>query len=149
MVVRIKKLYPVLFSLIIIWIVSDLTLTHFDPLKYSPYFEKNDFEITQLKHPEKSWDKVVFGSSIAINSFNEELSGSGYINAGICYGTVSDIYQMLSKNIVDIESDLVLILIFPFMTVLKQTLRIFGTKNGISITSILKETEYIRFSMRV
>lgn len=110
MVVRIKKLYPVLFSLIIIWIVSDLTLTHFDPLKYSPYFEKNDFEITQLKHPEKSWDKVVFGSSIAINSFNEELSGSGYINAGICYGTVSDIYQMLSKNIVDIESDLVLIL---------------------------------------
>ena len=34
----------------------------------------------------------------------------GYINAGICYGTVSDIYQMLSKNIVDIESDLVLIL---------------------------------------
>ena len=107
---RINKFHPVLFLLIALWIVSDVILTHIDPLKYSPYFEKNDFEVTELKHPEKTWDKVVFGSSIAINSFNEQLSQSGYINAGICYGTVSDIYEMLSKNCIDIGSDLVLIL---------------------------------------
>lgn len=104
------KFHPVLFSLVIIWILSDALLTYFDPLKFSPYFEKNDFEITQLKHPEKTWDKVVFGSSVAINSFNEELSKSGYINAGICYGTVSDIYAMFSKKHINIKSELVLIL---------------------------------------
>lgn len=100
------------FALImaLLWIVSDLALTAADPVKYSTYIFRNDYELTQLKHPEKVWDKVLFGSSVVIASYIEEQSRSGYVNAGVDYGTVSDIYEMIKKNRIHIGSDLVIAL---------------------------------------
>ena len=96
--------------LLLIWIVSDLILTHIDPLKYTPYIAKNDFEITMLAHPEKKLDKVLYGSSAVVSAYREDLSRSGYVNFGIDYGTVSDIYQMLAKGKIKISGDLVIAL---------------------------------------
>lgn len=96
--------------LAVLWIASDMILTKMDPLKYSPYIRKNDYEITQLAHPEAVWDKVFFGSSVVIASYIEEKSASGYYNVGVDYGSVSDIYNMIKKGRIDIGSDLVIAL---------------------------------------
>lgn len=96
------------FVLLTVWIISDITLTVLDPISKSAYFPKNDFAITQMKHPEKIWDKVFYGSSVVVNSYVEEESQSGYYNLGISYGTVSDIYEMLDKNYAQIGSELVI-----------------------------------------
>ncbi len=100
------------FALIlaVIWIVSDILLTQIDPLKYSDYIKKNDYEITQLAHPEKTWDKVFFGSSVVAAGYDEAKSNSGYYNVGVDYGTISDIYNMIKKGRIDIGSDLVIAL---------------------------------------
>lgn len=100
------------FALIlaVVWIASDILLTRADLLKYSPYIMKNDYEITQLSHPEKVWDKVFFGSSVVIASYIEEKSSSGYYNVGVDYGSVSDIYNMIKKGRINIGSDLVIAL---------------------------------------
>ena len=94
--------------LAVLWIVSDAMLTWLDPLKYSDYIFKNDYELTQLRHPEKVWDKVFFGSSVVIASYLEEQSAAGYVNAGVDYGMVSDIYEMIKKGKINIGSDLVI-----------------------------------------
>ena len=80
-----------IFILLAVWFLSDAILTKLDPFKYSPYLSKNDFEVTELMHPEKVWDKVFFGSSVAVASFIEDASKSGFVNCGVVYGTVSDI----------------------------------------------------------
>lgn len=98
------------FILAIVWIVSDVVLTKADPLKFSPYIGKNDYEITQLAHPEKTWDKVFFGSSVVVASYIEEKSISGYYNVGVDYGSVSDIYNLIKKGHIDIGTDLVIAL---------------------------------------
>lgn len=96
------------FVLIAVWIISDVFLTFTDPVSHSAYFPKNDFEITKMKHPEKVWDKVFYGSSVVVNSYIEEESRSGYYNLGISYGTVSDIYEMIEKKYITVGSELVI-----------------------------------------
>lgn len=97
-----------IFILLAVWVLSDVILTSLDPFKHSLYLAKNDFEVTELEHPEKVWDKVFFGSSVVVASFIEEESKSGYINSGVVYGTVSDIYNMMKKREINIGSDLVI-----------------------------------------
>ncbi len=97
-----------IFVLLAVWILSDVVLTSIDPFKYSAYLTKNDFDVTELKHPEKVWDKVFFGSSVVVASFIEDESKSGYINSGVVYGTVSDIYNMMKKREINIGSELVI-----------------------------------------
>lgn len=97
-----------IFVMLAVWILSDVILTGLDPFKYSAYLTKNDFDVTELKHPEKVWDKVFFGSSVVVASFIEDESKSGYINSGVVYGTVSDIYNMMKKREINIGSELVI-----------------------------------------
>lgn len=96
------------FVLLAVWIISDVCLSITDPISKSAYFPKNDFTVTKMQHPEKVWDKVFYGSSVVVNSYVESESESGYYNLGISYGTVSDIYEMIDKNYVNIGSELVI-----------------------------------------
>lgn len=88
--------------------VGDLALTYNNFIADSDYFVKNDFEITQCKHPEKVWDKVFFGNSVVISSYIEEQSVSGYINLGLDYGVVTDLWEMIEKRHINIGSELVI-----------------------------------------
>ena len=99
-----------IFILLALWIVSDIVLTAIDPLKYSPHFVRNDYDVTQLEHREKVWDKVLFGSSVVTASYLESESKSGFYNVGVDYGTVSDIYNMIKKNEIKIGTELVIAL---------------------------------------
>ncbi len=104
-----KRLSAYIFiaALLVLWIVSDIAMVKCDSLKYFDVFPKNDYDITRIAHPEEKWDKVFFGSSVVVASYVEDKSDSGYINFGIDYGTVSDIYKAMKKGIADIEGDLV------------------------------------------
>lgn len=89
-------------------IVADLALTYNNFIADSDYFVKNDFEITQCKHPEKTWDKVFFGNSVVISSYMEDLSESGYINLGLDYGVVTDLWEMINRRYINVGSELVI-----------------------------------------
>lgn len=101
-----KNLFVIALALVIA--VSDIFLTYNNFIATSDYFVKNDFEITQRDHPEKVWDKVFFGNSVVISGYNEEQSTSGYINLGIDYGVVTDLWDMIRKHNINIGSNLVI-----------------------------------------
>ncbi len=71
-------------------------------------FILNDYEVVRRDHPEKVWDKVFFGNSIVIAAYMEEESESGYVNLGVDYGVVTDLWDMLRRGIVSVGSELVI-----------------------------------------
>lgn len=71
-------------------------------------FALSDFEIVQRNHPEDTWDKVFFGNSMVISGFREEESRSGYINLGLDYGVVTDLWEMIDKGQLHVGSDIVI-----------------------------------------
>lgn len=105
-----KKQFKILLSLLILVaiIFSDWYMTHSNFIVNSNVFVKNDFEITQHDHPQKVWDKVFFGNSVVISSFIEDESKSGYINCGLDYGVVTDLWEMIKKGHINIGSELVI-----------------------------------------
>ncbi|MGN0334672.1 MAG: hypothetical protein ACI4DV_03270 [Lachnospiraceae bacterium] len=68
----------------------------------------NDFEVTRANHPEKVWDKVFYGNSSVISGYREDLSESGYVNLGIDYGVITDLWEMIRQGHIEIGSDLVI-----------------------------------------
>lgn len=102
------KKIVVIIAIFLAIAVGDLALTYNNFIADSDYFVKNDFEITQCKHPEKVWDKVFFGNSVVISSYIEEQSKSGYINLGLDYGVVTDLWEMIEKRHINIGSELVI-----------------------------------------
>lgn len=72
------------------------------------YVVMNDYEITRRDHPEAVWDRVFFGNSVVISAYREDLSRSGYVNLGLDYGVVTDLWELLDEGHLDIGSELVL-----------------------------------------
>lgn len=105
-----KKSGKIFFSLVVLaaLIFLDRYFAHTNFISRSNIFVKNDFEITQQDHPEKVWDKVFFGNSVVISAFMEEESSSGYINLGLDYGVVTDLWEMIDKGYINIGSELVI-----------------------------------------
>ena len=105
-----KKAGKKLLALIIVLsvFVLDYYLAHDNFITRSSIFVKNDFEITQQDHPEKVWDKVFFGNSVVISAYMEDKSSSGYINCGLDYGVVTDLWEMIDKGYIHIGSELVI-----------------------------------------
>ena len=71
-------------------------------------FILNDYEIVRRDHPEEVWDKVFFGNSIVISAYLEAESESGYVNLGVDYGVVSDLWDMLRKGEIRVGGELVI-----------------------------------------
>ncbi len=102
------KKIAILIAAILAVAVGDLALTYNNFIVNSDYFVKNDFEITQEHHPEKVWDKVFFGNSVVISSYMEDESSAGYVNLGLDYGVVTDLWEMIEKRHINIGSELVI-----------------------------------------
>ena len=64
-----KKIVTII-AIVLAIAVGDLALTYNNFIVNSDYFVKNDFEITQYKHPEKVWNKVFFGNSVVTVNIN-------------------------------------------------------------------------------
>ena len=102
-----KKVISII-AVVLAALVCDLALTYNNFIVRSDRFVKNDFEITQCKHPEKVWDKVFFGNSVVISAYDEDNSTSGYVNLGLDYGVVTDLWEMIKKHHINIGSELVI-----------------------------------------
>ena len=98
------------FSFVIVFCIVflgvDSYLTYNNPFVGNQMFTPNDFEITQYEHPEKEWDKVLFGNSVVISGYVEEKSQSGYVNLGIDCGQLCDLEKMLEKGYINVGSEL-------------------------------------------
>jgi len=106
---KLKKygFFPLFFA---VFLALDLLIAAvFQPfLIHSGRFVLNDFEITCRNHPEKTWDRVFFGNSVVISAYREDVSESGYVNLGLDYGVVRDLWQMIQKKQIRIGSELVI-----------------------------------------
>ena len=104
------KKYGWMAALLVVFLVLDLIVAAvFQPfLIHSGRFVLNDFELTCRDHPEKTWDRVFFGNSVVISAYREEVSESGYVNLGLDYGVVRDLWEMIQKRQIDIGSELVI-----------------------------------------
>lgn len=107
-VLSIIKKNVFVIALLLLLIICDTALTRLNPLKFCDSIHKDDFELTQLAHPEKVWDKVFFGNSSVISAYMEEDSSAGYINLGLDYGMATSIRDMLEGGYITIGSELVL-----------------------------------------
>lgn len=87
---------------------ADYYLAHNNFIVDSNIFVKNDFEITQYNHPETVWDKVFFGNSVVISAYLEDKSSSDYINCGLDYGVVTDLWEMIDEGYIKLGSELVI-----------------------------------------
>lgn len=106
MKIKFKLLLAV--AVLAVFIAVDWGLAHSKLIADSNIFIKNDFEITQHDHPEKVWDKVFFGNSVVISAYTESESSSGYINCGLDYGVVTDLWEMIDEGYINIGSELVI-----------------------------------------
>lgn len=105
--ITMKKIVAII-AVVLAIAVGDLALTYNNFIARSDYFVKNDFEITQDHHPEKIWDKVFFGNSVVVSSYMEDRSSAGYVNLGLDYGVVTDLWEMIEKRHINIGSELVI-----------------------------------------
>ncbi len=71
-------------------------------------FILNDYEVIRCAHPEEVWDRVFFGNSIVISAYLEDESESGYVNLGIDYGVVTDLWNMIRDGTIQVGSELVI-----------------------------------------
>ena len=107
---KILKKYGWIAALFAVFLVLDLVIAAvFQPfLIHFGRFVLNDFELTCRDHPEKTWNRVFFGNSVVISAYREEVSESGYVNLGLDYGVVRDLWEMIQKGQIHIGSELVI-----------------------------------------
>ena len=97
-----------LLLLVAVIVLDTVVAALFQPyLIQSGRFVLNDYELTRRDHPEEVWDKVFFGNSVVISAYREDVSESGYVNLGLDYGVVEDLWEMVDKGIITVGSDLV------------------------------------------
>lgn len=99
-----------ILALFVVFLALDLAIgAVFQPyIIHSGRFVCNDYELTRRDHPEKVWDKVFFGNSVVISAYREEVSENDYVNLGLDYGVVRDLWEMVRKGTIDIGSELVI-----------------------------------------
>lgn len=97
-----------LILLLLSFIICDMVLTAYSPVSKSDLFYRNDYEKTLAAHGGKTeYDRIFFGNSVVISSYIEEESQSGYVNFGLDYGKLSDLVQMLEKDLLKVNDELV------------------------------------------
>jgi len=98
------------FVLVIVafWLITDVYFTYNDPFLDKEMFCRDDFELTQLEHPEKTWDRVFFGNSVVISGYKEDESDTGFVNLGVDCGVVTDLEKMLNKRLITVGDELVI-----------------------------------------
>lgn len=94
-----------LLCLVLFFSIFDTGVAYFGE-EIWPY-DSNDYEATRAAHPEAVWDRVFFGNSDVIAAYRENLSTAGYVNFGMDYGVVTDLWEILRQGHIQIGSELV------------------------------------------
>lgn len=94
-----------LLCLVLFFAAFDAGIAYFGEEVW-PY-DANDYEATRAAHPEEVWDRVFFGNSAVISAYRENLSEAAYVNLGLDYGVVTDLWELLDEGYLKIGSELV------------------------------------------
>ena len=106
-----KKIkHPLLFlvGIISLIIIIEVILVQTNPVGKLNVFPKNDYEKIITQYGDDTFDKAIYGNSAVIASFIDTQSKSGYTNIGIDYGKIEDLYAMLDKGLINVNSELVI-----------------------------------------
>jgi len=95
-----------LAALLVFLILFDCGLAFFGEQVW-PY-AYNDYEVTRRDHPEAVWERVFFGNSAVISAYREEQSEADYVNLGMDYAVVTDLWDLLRKGHLKVGSELVI-----------------------------------------
>lgn len=103
-----KNLHNLVFllCLVLFFVMFDANIAYFGE-EIWPYAD-NDFEATRVAHPEPVWDRVFYGSSDVVSAYRENLSEAGYVELGMDYAVMTDLFKMLDKGHIRVGSELVL-----------------------------------------
>ena len=95
-----------LLSLVLFFTLFDFVVSYCGENLWSiPY---NDYEVTRTNHPEETWDKVFFGNSSVISAYREDTSTADYVNLGMDYAVVTDLWKLLKQGHIQVGSELVI-----------------------------------------
>ena len=97
-------------AVLVLALAFDLLLGLSGWVQKSGFFWLDDFELTRRDNPEPVWERVIYGSSELTSGYREDLSGSGYVNMGMDYATMTDLVTILEGGYIEVGSELVLAL---------------------------------------
>ena len=95
-----------LLCLVLFFAMFDTAIAYFGE-EIWPY-AYNDYEATRVAHPEAVWDRVFYGSSDIVSAYREELSEAGYVEFGMDYAVMTDLWKLLDQGHIQVGSDLVI-----------------------------------------
>ncbi|MBO9604493.1 MAG: hypothetical protein J7639_01005 [Paenibacillaceae bacterium] len=93
--------------LLLLFVLSDLLISRWDPMAHSRRFYKNDFTKTLFHHNWQDTGPVFFGNSAVTASYIEEQSTHKLTEFGLSYGKITDLKQILAHPWYHVESELV------------------------------------------
>ncbi|OXM86320.1 hypothetical protein [Paenibacillus rigui] len=93
--------------LLAVFICSDVAISYWNPMETSRRFYKNDFTKTLYHHGWLDHGPVFFGNSAVTGAFIENESNSGLIEMGLSYGKLTDLKEILNRQLFHVERELV------------------------------------------
>ena len=86
-------------GLLLAIVVSDLLSSRWDPMASLRRFYKNDFTKTLYRHGWSHSGPVFFGNSSVTGAYIKEKSIAHLVEMGLSYGKLTDLRDMLNKNL--------------------------------------------------
>ncbi|MBD0384130.1 hypothetical protein [Paenibacillus sedimenti] len=88
-------------------VVSDMLIAWWNPMVSSRRFYKNDFTKTLYHHNWSQSGPVFFGNSAVTGAYIEEKSEARLVEMGLSYGKLTDLKEILQRNLYQVRDDLV------------------------------------------
>jgi hypothetical protein len=95
-------------GLLLAIVVSDLLISWWNPMVSSRRFYKNDFTKTLYQHGWSQSGPVFFGNSSVTGAYIEEKSDAHLVEMGLSYGKLTDLKEILEKNLYQVKNQLVI-----------------------------------------
>ncbi len=94
--------------LLVVFVLSDLLISMWDPMATSRRFYKNDFTKTLYHHQWLDHGPTFFGNSAVTGAYIEEKSNAKLIEMGLSYGKLTDLKAILERQLFHVDDELVI-----------------------------------------
>jgi hypothetical protein len=107
-VIRLIRKNRFIIALVLLVAAIDLAAAIWNPMVTSRRFYKNDFTKTLYHHDWVDTGAVFYGNSAVTAAYIEEQSSSGLVEMGMSYGKITDLQQILSRSLYNVQGQLVI-----------------------------------------
>jgi hypothetical protein len=94
--------------LLVVFVLSDVLISAWDPMVTSRRFYKNDFTKTLYHHGWQNHGSVFFGNSSVTGAYIENDSKSGLVEMGLSYGKLTDLKAIMEQQLYRFDGPLVI-----------------------------------------